>query len=139
VTQLTADPILPTLFRRLVRKRAERDWDRDRVRVRFFRSELSTKTIQPAEFAASVRPLATSWNRVCDSRFVRVSLWALMCYRDLVILADFEIIPILIYLNLTDPWSPDPRSHPPNSLDRNYLNILKNDGTPIVHQCPVLL
>ena len=59
-TRLIAVRISPTLFRRLVRKRADL-----KDRIRFFRSELSTKTIPPAEFGASDRSLATSSNRVC--------------------------------------------------------------------------
>jgi hypothetical protein len=47
------------------------------------------------------------------------------------VLADFEIIPILTYLKLYDPWShlttggyaPDPRSHSPKNLASDNLDM----------------
>ncbi len=65
---------------------------------------------------------------------------ALVYYRGSVILAHFEIIPILAYINLTDPWPahltggstlwpplPSPKNLASNSLDRN-------DRTLMVHK-----
>jgi hypothetical protein len=52
-------------------------------------------------------------------------------YKGTDVLADFEIIPILTYLKLSDPWShlttggyaPDPRSHSQKNLASDNLDM----------------
>jgi hypothetical protein len=63
------------------------------------------------------------WNQY---RKLQISLTALVYYRGPIVLADFEIIPILIYLNLTDPWFPHPTegSAPLNPLPSPWHNFL---------------